>query len=74
MYRYNRSFLTGMSFKISFVLPTLLTLVGAFSLLPGTSPVAIAGGEECVFNPAVPGLRVVSLNVSPSVVEGPQQT
>jgi len=53
--------------KISVALP-LVTLVG--TLLPVSSPVAIAGGEECVFNPAVPGLRVASLNVSPSVVEG----
>jgi len=52
--------------KISVALPTLVTLVG--TLLPVSSPVAIAGGEECVFNPAVPG--VASLNVSPSVVEG----
>jgi hypothetical protein len=68
MSTYNRTFLSGMRSKISVALPTLLTLVG--TLLPVLSPVAIAGGEECVFNPAVPGLRVVSLNVSPSVVEG----
>ncbi len=69
MSTYNRSFLSSMQFKISVVLPTLLTLIGGFSLLPGT-PVAIAGGEECVLNSAVPGLTVASLNISPSVVEG----
>ena len=69
MSTYNRAFLSGMRSKISVALPTLLTLVGT-ALLPVSSPVAIAGGEECVFNPAVPGLRVASLNVSPSVVEG----
>ncbi len=66
--KYNRSFLSDIRCNMSVVLPTLLTLVGAISLLPVTSSVARAG-DACGLNSAVPGLRLVSLTVSPSVVE-----
>ena len=47
--------------------------MGAVSLLPISSPVAIAGGDVCVMNPAVPGLTVAELKLSPPVVESRSQ-
>lgn len=73
MSTYNRAFLSGMRSKISVALPTLLTLVGAVSLLPASSPVALAGGTACGLNSAVPGLTLTSLTVTPSVVQSRSQ-
>lgn len=51
---------------------SILTL-GIASFIPNTIPKAQAKGEECVFESPVAGLGLVSLRVSPSVVEGRRQ-
>lgn len=51
---------------------SILTL-GIVSFIPNSIPEAQAKGEECVFESPVAGLGLVSLRVSPSVVEGRRQ-
>ncbi|AFZ32567.1 hypothetical protein Glo7428_4118 [Gloeocapsa sp. PCC 7428] len=53
-------------------LPTLVTF-GVISFLPSTTPIAKAKGEECIFQSSVAGLNLVSLKISPSVIEGRRQ-
>ena len=72
MSRYFGSLLSVTQRSLSLYIPTL-TLLGTAALLAATAPVALAGGEECIFNSPVPGLTLQSLKLDPSVVESRSQ-